>query len=543
MESKNRRMPDDESVLHVILNLFGDLFYFVGLESEYALIRVGRSIRTAGAAFRNGIHWITAFAGRTWRPFFAAVWEDLCAPWRQMRSGIRNSLRIMREEQAAGGSAVGKGTAYFLRGVAQNRILITRGLAYLLPIGALAVLGITVNSILSSTFALRVEYRGDFVGFIENESIYDAAHNDIQDRIQNANTKDDWKVHPEFAITIVDRAALYSQKELTDKIIETSSAEFMEATGVYVNDELIGVTSESKALSAAIESLLRPLREQHAAEPDWRVEFQQDVQMRPGLYFTSTLISLDTLMARLRGEIPVRLSDGGILEGWDMLGVQAVHSVSRVIETQAEPQIIYDAQLRWGKEIIEQQAVPGQTELFEDVVYIDGVEVQRIETSKPNVITAAVPQITRYGTYNPYGGNAGDPATGTFAWPVPDYRGISRWAGTGWPPHRGVDITGAIGTVIVAADNGVVEISMDAGGMGGGMWTYGKFIKIDHGNTFSTLYAHCSELLVEKGDYVVKGQPIAKIGVTGYTSGPHLHFEVQVNDKWINPRAYLKVPK
>lgn len=543
MESKGRRMPADNSVFHVILSLFGDLFYFVGLESEYALLRLARGIRAGAKALRDSIHWLIVFAVRTCRPFFAAVREDLRAPWRQMRSGIRNAFRIMREEQDAGVSAAGKGTAYFLRGVVQNRRLITRGLAYLLPIGALAVLGITVNSILSSTFALRVDYRGDFVGFIENESIYDAAHNDIMDRIQNANTKDDWKVHPEFSITIVDRAALYSQKELTDKIIETSSAEFMEATGVYVNDELIGVTNESKELSAAIESLLQPLREEHAAEPGWRVEFQQDVQLKPGLYFTSTVVSLDCLMARLHGELPVNLSDGGTLEGWDMLGVQAVHSISRVVTTQAEPEVIYDAQLRWGKEIIEQEASDGQTELFEDVVYIDGVEVQRIETSKPNVIVPAVPQITRYGTYNPYGGNAGDPATGTFAWPVPDYRGISRWAGTGWPVHRGVDITGSIGTVIVAADNGVVEISMDAEGMGGGMWTYGKFIKIDHGNTFSTVYAHCSELLVNKGDYVVKGQPIAKIGVTGNTSGPHLHFEVQVNGKWINPRPYLTVPK
>lgn len=543
MGSKGRRMSDDNSFAYVILHLFGDLFYFVGLETEYAFVRMGRGVRKGIITLKDSVSWTASFMNRTCRPFFAAVWEDLHAPWRQMRNGLHNAFHIMREERAAGGSAAGKGTAYFLRGIVQNRTLISHGLSYLLPAGALAVFLITTSSVLSSTFALRVDYRGEFVGFIENESVYDAAHNDIMDRIQNAGTKDDWKVHPEFTITIVDRAALYSEKELTDKIIETSSAEFLEATGVYVNDELIGVTNESEALSHEIESLKAPLQQQYGEEDGWRVEFQQDVQLKPGLYFTSTVVSLDCLMARLHGQLPVMLSDGNSLEGWDMLGVQAVHSVSRIVSTQAEPEIFYDPQLRWGKEVIEQEAADGQTEFFEDVIYIDGVEVQRIQTSEPNVIVPAVPQITRYGTYNPYGGNAGDPATGTFAWPVPEYRGISRWAGAGWPAHRGVDITGPIGTVIVAADNGVVEMSLDAEGMGGGLWTYGKFVKIDHGNDFSTLYAHCSELLVNKGDYVVKGQPIAKIGMTGNTSGPHLHFEIQLNNKWINPRPYLTVPK
>lgn len=529
-----RYIPDDEISVRAFLHLIGRLFYYVGLHSEYFLLNFGRGARAAVLALWHGVCWMLALGANILRPFFAAVWEDLRAPWRQMRSGLRNIRQVVREEREAGGSPAGKGLAYFFRGVLAYKHLILCGLAYLLPAAALGVLLVTVDGVLSSTFALRVEFRGEFVGFIANESVYDAAHADILDRIQNVDTGEDWKARPEYTLTIVDQAALYSQGELTDRIIETSSAEFREATGVYVNTEFIGVTADSAALTQALEALKEPLYEGHENDDSWRVEFQQNVELKPGLYFTSTIITLDDLLARLHGTAPVELSDGNILVGWDMLGVQAVQNVTRTVETAAEPQVINDPELEWGREVVEQEASPGLEEVNEDVVYIDGQEVQRIQTREPTVLVEAVPQITRYGTYNPYGGTAGDPATGEFTWPVPDYKGISRWASR---YHRGADITARYGTTIVAADNGVVEVATDARGTA--WWTYGKFVKIDHGNGFATVYAHCSELLVQQGEYVVKGQPIARVGSTGYSTGNHCHFEIQVNGQWTDTRRYV----
>ena len=529
-----RYIPDDEISVRAFLHLIGRLFYYVGLHSEYFLLNFGRGARAAVLALWHGVCWMLALGANILRPFFAAVWEDLRAPWRQMRSGLRNIRQVVREEREAGGSPAGKGLAYFFRGVLAYKHLLLRGLAYLLPAAALGVLLVTVDGVLSSTFALRVEFRGEFVGFIANESVYDAAHADILDRIQNVDTGEDWKARPEYTLTIVDQAALYSQGELTDRIIETSSAEFREATGVYVNTEFIGVTADSAALTQALEALKEPLYEGHENDDSWRVEFQQNVELKPGLYFTSTIITLDDLLARLHGTAPVELSDGNILVGWDMLGVQAVQNVTRTVETAAEPQVINDPELEWGREVVEQEASPGLEEVNEDVVYIDGQEVQRIQTREPTVLVEAVPQITRYGTYNPYGGTAGDPATGEFTWPVPDYKGISRWASR---YHRGADITARYGTTIVAADNGVVEVATDARGTA--WWTYGKFVKVDHGNGFATVYAHCSELLVQQGEYVVKGQPIARVGSTGYSTGNHCHFEIQVNGQWTDTRRYV----
>lgn len=149
-----------------------------------------------------------------------------------------------------------------------------------------------------------MEFRGEFVGFIANESVYDAAHADILDRIQNVDTGEDWKARPEYTLTIVDQAALYSQGELTDRIIETSSAEFREATGVYVNTEFIGVTADSAALTQALEALKEPLYEGHENDDSWRVEFQQNVELKPGLYFTSTIVTLDDCWRCRTGTAP-----------------------------------------------------------------------------------------------------------------------------------------------------------------------------------------------------------------------------------------------
>ena len=98
--------------------------------------------------------------------------------------------------------------------------------------------------------------------------------------------------------------------------------------------------------------------------------------------------------------------------------------------------------------------------------------------------------------------------------------------------HAGMDIGADHGEDIVAADGGVV---ISAGTISG----YGKTIIIEHNATYSTLYAHSSELLVSEGQVVKKGQLIARVGDTGYTTGPNLHFEVRVNGSPVDPSEYI----
>nr|WP_284708134.1 M23 family metallopeptidase [Sporomusa sphaeroides] len=120
---------------------------------------------------------------------------------------------------------------------------------------------------------------------------------------------------------------------------------------------------------------------------------------------------------------------------------------------------------------------------------------------------------------------ASGPITSPFGWRTHPIFGTQRF-------HSGIDIGADYGDAIAAADSGTVIFS---GWMGG----YGKAVIIDHGGGISTLYAHNSELLVEEGYRVYKGQTISRCGSTGYSTGPHLHFEVRENGSPVSPMGYL----
>lgn len=97
--------------------------------------------------------------------------------------------------------------------------------------------------------------------------------------------------------------------------------------------------------------------------------------------------------------------------------------------------------------------------------------------------------------------------------------------------HKGLDIAGNMGDNIVSAMDGTVVQYSEEG-------DYGKHLRIQSGEVF-TLYAHCSELLVQEGSTVKQGDVIAKVGATGRATGPHLHFEIRRDDRFINPELIL----
>ena len=120
-------------------------------------------------------------------------------------------------------------------------------------------------------------------------------------------------------------------------------------------------------------------------------------------------------------------------------------------------------------------------------------------------------------------------------------RNMSAMSGFGWRIHpvhkvkkfhKGIDFTAPRGTAIQAAGNGKVVRVQNA------KLGYGKNVLIDHGFGYTTLYAHMSEIIVKKGDTVTKGQKIGTIGSTGTSTAPHLHYEVRINGKQVNPIDY-----
>jgi murein DD-endopeptidase MepM/ murein hydrolase activator NlpD len=114
----------------------------------------------------------------------------------------------------------------------------------------------------------------------------------------------------------------------------------------------------------------------------------------------------------------------------------------------------------------------------------------------------------------------------TTLWFEPSYQGFAHF-------HTGLDLVLPQGSPILAADDGVVAL------VGTGSTGYGNYIVLEHSGGLATLYGHLSKALVKPGDQVVQGQPIGQEGSTGNSTGPHLHFELRISGKPVDPAPYL----
>lgn len=186
-----------------------------------------------------------------------------------------------------------------------------------------------------------------------------------------------------------------------------------------------------------------------------------------------------------------------------------------------------------GTENVITAGVDGIQEVTLLVTEVNGVSAGSEQVNSV-VIKNAVDEVVEYGSQIIIS-SRGQNGTGEFGWPLADGTGTitSRfgWRSMGW--HSGLDVADGVGTMIYAAESGTVVY---AGTMSG----YGLLVEIDHGNGVTTWYGHCDELLVEVGDYVERGVSIATIGMTGRTTGPHVHFEIRLDDIAVDPLIYLE---
>lgn len=153
-------------------------------------------------------------------------------------------------------------------------------------------------------------------------------------------------------------------------------------------------------------------------------------------------------------------------------------------------------------------------------------EARRAEEAKKNQSSAGGDSTVKKGNTN-------------FIWPCPASGRISSAFGDRSSPtegastnHKGIDIPAPSGSSIVASADGKVVISTYS-------YSAGNYIMIDHGGGLTTVYMHCSQLLVKEGETVKQGQTIAKVGSTGYSTGPHLHFGVRSGGSYVNPSGYV----
>ncbi len=171
----------------------------------------------------------------------------------------------------------------------------------------------------------------------------------------------------------------------------------------------------------------------------------------------------------------------------------------------------------------------GERQVIAEVKKENGREISRTIISE-EVISEPVGQVVVLGT------KPAPPKKGTGTLDLPLSRGVyavTSLYGPRWGRmHNGIDLGAPIGTPIYAADGGDVIFAGEFGG-------YGYMVQIDHGGNIKTYYAHCSAIHVSEGDKVFQGQHIADVGNTGWSTGPHLHFEVRKHDVPVDPQNFL----
>lgn len=344
------------------------------------------------------------------------------------------------------------------------------------------------------------------LGLIENPDTLSAAVDAIEQSASSlAGEEYTLPVTIETRTLRAPESQFLTDEELTDDLI-TASGELDTLAVISVDGEQAGVCRTADDAQA----LLDRVKAQYTTAADENADFLQDVRVDSVVAQTSLTDDLGTLYSDLAPRLDVTSTRA----------VTYTETIPYETITQENDQLdqTYRATLQEGS--------AGEAVVTAEIQTVDGQEHGRTILAR-TVLSEATDEIVEVGTRNVGIG------TGEFDLPVYGYTFTSGFKWRWGKLHSGVDLAVAEGTPVYAADNGKVIVAEDSGN------GYGNYIIIDHQNGFKTLYGHNSELLVSVGDIVAKGDKIALSGNTGNSTGPHLHFEVHVNDEKVDPQQYL----
>ena len=537
--------------------VLGQFLYNVGFWGEYTARRMVRfawnCIRKAG----ERIAWIWGRVAGLVKGALKTGAQDLTAPFARMANGAKNiRARVQEEKQAGTAHAAKEGLRYFASGVHKYFPLLGRAAAYVLPVAALAVFGYTVHTVLEYNYVLAVEVNGSVVGYVQTEQVFDSAKEEVAQRINYAGTdREGWTVEPSYQIAVGED--VMDENQMAAAILESSSDEIQNATGVYVNDELVAVTTEGDVLQADLDSMTAPYEDPD--NPNLTVEFTKDIRLENSLYFTDTIVPVEDIIEKFHGEeqgaVYYTVQQGDT--PWTVAGsfgisvdeLQAQNpqqdfsssfyvgdvltisqampylQVKRTLVSTYQETIPYsteeqeDEDLAFGTTKVVQEGAEGLAEVTQQqVFYGDSSTPSETTIIDRVVLQEPVTKIIAKGK-KLANGDLASTGSGSLMWPVPGYSYVSRWMSS---YHKGADICAPYGTPIYAADSGVVTTA-------GYHYSYGNYVIINHGNGYQTLYAHASRLNVHVGQAVSQGDVIAYVGSTGNSTGNHCHFEVYVN--------------
>ena len=463
----------------------------------------------------------------------------------------------------------------------------------LMPLAALVVVLLVIQSLIGSTYALQVTFDGKLMGYVASESVFMQAQAAAADNIvpqpetaENSGGDEPGQApYAQFSIARVNPEEIKSMDDLTNQLLSNAKGDLTSAYGLRIDGKLFAAIKNSTDADVVLDSIKKKKAADLQVNENASVAFVQDVELVPVSCPAAQLVDAQTLLRMLSapereernetvlaGDNPYTLAaryhisvselyalnpwmqgEGAALHAGDEIRVRA--EVTRLevkiiqVETRMEdvPYETFDSvndSLYKGEVRIRVKGVPGQNKITERITYINGVRTGEPEFLSSVRVREPVNERRELGskstTVTLDNGETVkiNPSISGFTWPVPACHRISSPYGyRGRSFHKGIDIADGStnGKIIVAAKSGVVELVQ----LGGS--SYGNMILINHGNGVKTRYAHIltGSIAVRQGDRVSIGQPIARVGSTGNSTGPHLHFEVIINGQTQNPRNYV----
>lgn len=454
-----------------------------------------------------------------------------------------------------------------------------------LPVISFLILLVTINYWNSVTFALEVIYNDQSIGYISDESVYIEARDMVKDRLSAGSgtveatvASQSSNLNAQYSLTLVSLEELNDAQTISDKMIENSVDNLTHACGIYIDGEFICAVKNEADAKIVFNNILSPY-EADAKNNGYIIGFAEKIDYVQGLYRDDESVmwdasKLEATLSSNQGEIIHTAVEGDTLESiaeaygisqstlrtlnpdidFDELEegtnitvkeAEKYISIKKTVTTTSIRDIKYetvkrrDATKYSGYRSVIQKGVNGSERVTKTQIYIDGI-LYDTEYSY-ETLEEAVEEIVTVGTRTSYNGvYIGEASESGFLWPAPSCHRVSSpygWRNSGW--HNGIDLVkaggGASGTPVIASKSGRVEVVQRSSS------GYGNMVLINHGDGYKTRYAHMikGSIKVSVGDYVEAGQTIGKVGSTGNSSGPHLHFEVIVNGETRNPKNYI----
>lgn len=441
----------------------------------------------------------------------------------------------------------------------------------MLMVFAIAMMGVMgAAGVLNYCTAYEYSYNGQKLGLVKEKD--DVLQ--ITDLVQGALTeeknmkividaKDDITFHRKLAL---DESQIDNSEQVLKRLTYMGDLK-VKAIGIYVDGKKIGAVQDRKTAEKALKDVADKYTKQGDNIEVESVRFLEKVDIKTAntdledlhseeemvdLLCTSgeketvhkvvagdTLHSIakkydvweDQLLADNKGINSKKLEVGSniiVKQQAPVLTYEVVEKITydKVIEHKVEEQ--KSADIYEGMTETQQAGSDGLSEITARVTLQNGKKVEE-EDLVTTVKEEPVTEVVLVGTKE----RPPTVGSGKYIWPLKDSFTQTSGFGSRWGrQHKGIDLAVSVGTTVYAADGGTVVEAQYSG-------SYGNVVMIDHQNGQETRYAHNSKLLVKKGDKVYQGQPIAKSGNTGRSTGPHVHFEIRFNGEPRNPLNYL----